>query len=55
MAQEIAGGKVILPVWHNIDVDEVRRRSPTLADRVAAKSRAGIEKVVQDVLGVVRG
>lgn len=27
-ALEIAGRKVILPVWHNIDVDEVRRRSP---------------------------
>jgi len=51
---EIEGRKVILPVWHNIDVDEIRRQSPTLADRVAAKSRDGLEKVVQDVLCVVR-
>jgi hypothetical protein len=54
-ALEIAGRKVILPVWHNIDVDEVRRRSPTLADRVAAKSRDGVRAVVQDVLCVVHG
>jgi hypothetical protein len=53
-ALEIAGRKVILPVWHNIDVDEIRRRSPTLADRVAAKSRDGLSHVVRDVLCVVR-
>lgn len=52
-ALEIAGRKVILPVWHNIDVDEVRRRSPTLADRVAAKSKDGLSHVVQDILRVV--
>lgn len=53
-ALEIEGRKVILPIWHNIDVDEVRRQSPTLADRVAAKSRDGMEAVVQDLLRVVR-
>lgn len=53
-ALEIEGRKVILPVWHNIDVDEVRRQSPTLADRVAAKSRDGLGVVVQDLLRVIR-
>jgi len=51
---EIEGRKVILPVWHNIDVDEIRRQSPTLADRVAAKSRDGLSQVVRDILRVVR-
>jgi len=53
-ARETEGRKVILPIWHNIDVDEVRRHSPTLADRVAAKSRDGLGVVVQDLLRVIR-
>ena len=35
MAKEVAGGKVILPVWHKVSKDEVLRYSPTLADGVA--------------------
>ena len=35
-SREIAGVKVILPVWHNIDVEGVRQYSPMLAGRVAA-------------------
>jgi len=53
MAREVAGRKVILPVWHNIDKDEIRQRSPTLADRVAAKSVEGLNRVVEKVLSVV--
>ena len=54
-ALENEGRKVILPVWHNIDVDGIRRRAPTLVYRFAAKSRDGFKKVVQDLLHVVRG
>src|SRR5580704_412496 len=49
MSREIAGTKVILPIWHNITVEEVRRSSPILAGRVAAKSENGLEKVVAEV------
>jgi hypothetical protein len=35
VAKEVAGGKVILPVWHRVSKDEVLKYSPTLADRVA--------------------
>jgi hypothetical protein len=54
MALEVAGRKVILPVWHNIDADEVRRRCPTLAGRVAAKSSDGTEAVVKALLRAIR-
>jgi len=54
-AREIAGKKVILPVWHNIDANEIRRFSPTLADRVAVKSSLGIERVVQELLDAISG
>lgn len=44
-AREVDGTKVILPVWHGITAERLRARSPTLADRVAAKSTNGIDYV----------
>ena len=41
VAREVAGVKVILPVWHEIAVDQIRTYSPTLADRVAVSSSVG--------------
>ncbi len=49
MSKEIAGTKVILPVWHNISLEEVRSRSPILASRLAARSSDGIEAVVGQI------
>lgn len=37
-SREIAGGKVILPVWQNVSFDQVVAFSPTLADKLAIKS-----------------
>src|SRR5262249_16863319 len=51
--REVDGSKVILPVWHNIDHDEVAQYSPTLAGRIAVKSSDGIEAVVASILGVI--
>jgi len=47
MSREIAGTKVILPVWHKISFEEVRHYSPILSGLVAAKSDQGIETVVR--------
>lgn len=41
--------KIILPVWKGVSKDEVRRYSPILADRVAAKAEEGVDKVVKDL------
>jgi len=49
MSREVAGAKVILPVWHNITVEEVRGYSPMLSGRVAAKSSEGLDTVVRKV------
>jgi hypothetical protein len=49
MSGEIAGTKVILPIWHDITAEEVRKNSPILAGRVAAKSEHGLEKVISEV------
>lgn len=38
LMREINGRKVILPIWHNIDVEEVLEYSPYLADKYAFNS-----------------
>lgn len=43
---EVHGRKVILPIWHALDREEVQRYSPLLAGRVAAKSGEGLESVI---------
>ena len=45
--------KIILPVWHDIDIAEILKFSPVLADRVAIKTIEGVAKVVDEILEVV--
>ena len=52
-ATEQLGTKVILPVWHNINKEEVVHYSPTLADIVAVKSIIGIEAVVTNIIKAI--
>jgi TIR domain len=40
----------ILPVWHNIDADEVRRNFPTLAGLVAVRSEKGPDEVTRQLM-----
>lgn len=51
--REVEGEKVILPIWHNIDAEEVRKNSPTLADRKAVRTDKGLDVVVQSIIEVV--
>jgi hypothetical protein len=54
-AREVANGKtIIMPIWHDIDEATVVQKSPTLADRLAAKSTEGIPALVEKILLVVR-
>ncbi|MBM4430297.1 MAG: TIR domain-containing protein [Chloroflexi bacterium] len=52
--REGAGEKVVLPVWHNINAEQIRGYSPTLADRIGVSSDRGLEHVVSELLKVVR-
>jgi len=54
VGRESDGVKVILPVWHKVDVKNVRKYSPMLADRLAAVSSSGIEAVVADLIEAIR-
>ena len=52
-AREIDGHKVILPVWHDVDRDDVLAYSPTLADRVAfSTQRTNTKKIAQSLAEV---
>lgn len=51
--REIAGEKVILPIWHDVTDKEVRQFSPPLADRIAARWNEGLDTVVAKLFPVV--
>lgn len=51
--REVQGEKVILPVWYHIDEPALRRFSPPLADRIAARWDEGIDTVVAKLFAVV--
>ncbi len=44
---------LILPIWHNIDKEDILSYSPSLADKIAIKSNIGIEKVVNRIEKVI--
>ncbi len=47
-AREMDGHKVILPVWHRVNRDDVLAYSPTLADKVALSSgRLSLKKIAE--------
>lgn len=47
------GGKVILPIWHNVSHQEVSKFSPSLAMKVAVKSEYGLEEIVRKVIDIL--
>jgi len=52
-AREMDGHKVILPVWHMLDRDNVLAYSPTLADKVALSTRKMTIKKIAETLAEV--
>jgi hypothetical protein len=50
-AREMDGHKVILPIWHNVEREDVLAYSPPLADKVALSSRRLSIKKIAEVLG----
>lgn len=47
-----SGERRILPIWHELTAEGVKKYSPMLSDILAAKSSDGVEKVVDKVLEV---
>jgi hypothetical protein len=52
--REIDGAKIILPIWHGVDVSTVRAFSPPLADRVAVRWVEGSLDAALELLDVIR-
>jgi hypothetical protein len=50
-AREIQGQKVILPIWHMVDREDVLAYSPVLADKVALSSQHLSVKKIAEALG----
>jgi TIR domain len=53
VAREVDGRQIILPVWHELTSEDIRRFSPTLADRKAISSSAGIDKVADAIAAAI--
>src|SRR5574341_2283770 len=54
LARADQGGKVILPIWHNITYEDVKQHSLILAGIFAIKSARGMKHVVAELLKVIR-
>jgi hypothetical protein len=53
IAKEIKGHKVILPIWHNLNLAEIVKQSPMLAGKFASNSNRGWDTVALEVLKAV--
>jgi formylglycine-generating enzyme required for sulfatase activity len=44
---------MLLPIWHNLTLEEVLARSPILADRLAVSTAQGISFLVEQIIAVL--
>ena len=54
VGRDIAEGKFILPIWHNIGIEEIRNYSPSLSDKVALKTdRMTVSEIANALLEAI--
>lgn len=53
-AKEHNGKQVILPVWHNVDAEYVRKKAPMLSGIFAVSTTKGIDHIVKEVQKAIR-
>lgn len=55
LSKEIASkGKVILPIWHNIELNDVMDYSPYLADKFALSTSIGLDELAYKIVEVIK-
>lgn len=55
VVREMTGQQILLPIWHNISKDEIIRRSPSLADKVALNSATStIAEIADELYAVIQ-
>src|SRR5258706_7470579 len=50
--REESGHEVVLPLWYDVTLEDVRRSSLILADRMAARWEEGLQAVVAQLVSV---
>lgn len=53
VAREQTQGKVILPVWHKVNAQDVAQHSPMLADKMGISTGRGVSQVASEILRAV--
>ena len=53
VAREDGRKKVILPIWHGISKEEIKKYSPILSDRLAVSSEKSIEFIGNEIFKVI--
>lgn len=53
VARENDGVKVILPIWHDLSLNEIRERSPVLAGRLAASTAEGLPSIAARIVRAI--
>ncbi len=51
--KEVDGSSRILPIWHNIEREEILKYSPILAGKYAGNTKNGIDALVDDILPIL--
>ena len=55
VTRQISGQQVLLPIWHQITLEEVRHFSPSLADKVARNTaQLTISQIGSEIVNVIR-
>jgi hypothetical protein len=54
VSREDIDEKVILPVWHDVEYNDVLKFSPILAGRLAVKSSMGLDKVAKSIASAIK-
>lgn len=55
VTRTVAGEQTMLPVWHNLTGADVRRHSPSLADKVALSTGSvSVEEMAEQIAAVVK-
>ena len=52
--REPSSGRAILPIWHDVTLEDIKRFSPILANRLGVSTARGLDTVVGEILRVVR-
>lgn len=53
VARDDGKKKVILPVWHQVTANDIRKFSPILADRIAISTSKGIDEVARSIVEAI--